>query len=84
MDTVISLVYHRQQPTRAFAASPPAAVSNVKQTVWTSMAEIGEPLRRHHVIPQETPIEAPEGPRREALPEPQPPVPVRVPEKEPA
>jgi len=46
------------------------------------MAEIGEPLRRHHVIPLETPIEAPEGPRREAVPEP--PVPVRVPEKEPA
>jgi hypothetical protein len=52
--------------------------------IWINMAEIGEPLRRHHVIPLETPIEAPEGPRRETLPEPQPHVPVREPVKEPA
>lgn len=36
------------------------------------MAEIGNPLRRITVIPLTEPIQAPEGPRRESVPDSQP------------
>lgn len=43
------------------------------------MANIGEPIRRHTVIPLENPVQAPEGPSR-SVPETSPPSPERIPE----
>lgn len=49
------------------------------------MANIGEPLRRHHVVPLDNPVSAPAGPVRPDVTEPEkmPEQPVKVPDLEP-
>ena len=48
------------------------------------MAEIGEPIRRHHVIPNEQPIQAPAEPQRPGIPVNEPGTPSKTPAYEPA